>query len=61
MSNMSYCRFELTLADLRECDEELSASFGITDHMSEREQRACRMMLQLCREMADNYGEADSQ
>ena len=51
MGNMSYCRYENTLPDLRDCfdhwDEDLN---------SETEIRAKRRLLKLCADIMDNYG-----
>jgi hypothetical protein len=53
MSNMSYCRFQNTLADLQDCyehwDEEVS---------SKEEERAREIMLSLCKCILDDYGYA---
>jgi hypothetical protein len=56
--NMSYCRFENTLAALRECDEAL-ADTGDDPfaELSEKERRAAKRLIKLCREIADNYGD----
>lgn len=50
MPNMSYCRFENTLADLREC----------YDHMDDENlsptEFACRTrIIKLCKRIADDY------
>ena len=56
--NMSYCRFENTLAALRECDEAMAESVhDPLDELSESERKAAKRLLKLCREMADNYGD----
>lgn len=46
MHNMSYCRFENTLADLRECVEHLH------DDLSERESLYREELIELCKEIA---------
>jgi len=51
MANMSYCRFENTLADLRDCydnwEEELSES-----------EKICQVhLLELCKNIVDDYEE----
>ncbi len=43
MSNMGYCRFENTLADLRDCLEHLD-----DDDLSEREDKARARLIRLC-------------
>lgn len=51
MGNMSYCRFENTLSDLRDCynniDDDLSGS--------EREYR--QQLIELCTSISDEFGE----
>jgi hypothetical protein len=55
--NMSYCRFENTLAALRECDEAMAESMNPLDDLSKSEKAAAKRLLKLCREMAENYGD----
>ena len=56
--NMSYCRFENTLAALRECDEAMAEIVqDPPDELSESERKAAKRLLKPCREMADNYGD----
>ena len=54
MSNMSYCRFENTLEDLRDCWEHWDDLDGDS---SEDEIHAQAIMLKLCRRIVDNYEE----
>ena len=61
MINMSYCRFENTLRALQECAEVMSRS---TEYewiaelgLSESEAAAARKLMELCDELAKNYGE----
>ena len=54
MANMSYCRFENTLADLRDCESALSE--GDDDDMSEEEEKAKKRLIRLCIEIAKDYG-----
>lgn len=53
MSNMSYCRFENTLQDLRDCydnwDEERD--------LSPEEEKARERMLKLCKRIWEDYGD----
>ena len=56
--NMSYCRFENTLAALRECDNAMAESCNPLDELSDSEKQAAKRLLKLCREMAENYGDA---
>ena len=48
MSNMSYCRFQNTLSDLRDCNDHL------TDDLSNSEQVARERILNLCLELIIN-------
>lgn len=51
MANMSYCRFRNTLADLRDCADNMEGE------LSREEGRARRDLVRLCYEIAQNYGE----
>jgi len=51
MSNMSYCRFENTLQDLRDCYENWDAELE-----SESEKKARVRLLKLCQDIVDDYG-----
>lgn len=51
MSNMSYCRFENTYSDLRDCVDALA------DPMSKDEARYARKMYKLCQEFITNVDE----
>lgn len=50
MSNMSYCRFENTLDDLRDCYDNWE------EETNEREERKKKKMMELCRQIVDDYG-----
>ena len=52
MSNMSYCRFENTLADLRDCYENWDSELK-----SEAEKKAKERLLKLCKDIVDDYGD----
>ena len=52
MSNMSYCRFENTLADLRDCFDNMD-----DQDLSDREQVQRDLMIKVCCEIAEDYGE----
>ncbi len=52
MSNMSYCRFENTLRDLKECVWSLEDGEDIKE-LSTREMDAAIQMLETCREYLD--------
>ena len=51
MSNMSYCRFENTYNDLRDCAEAL-ADIG---DLSEIETKYKNKLLDLCKELSENF------
>ena len=53
MSNMSYCRFRNTLADLRECLDWLSEHEP--DELKDEERAAFRKLVNLCAQIADDY------
>ena len=55
MSNMSYCRFENTLNDLRDCMDNMDS----TSDLSEREASARERLIKLCEEIAVDYGECE--
>ena len=44
MSNMSYCRFQNTLSDLRDCQDHI-----FDDDLSEEEERARRWLIETCK------------
>ena len=50
MANMSYCQFQNTLQDLRDCWEDWEDP---QSERSEEEKRAQDKMLKLCREIAE--------
>lgn len=50
MPNMSYCRFENTLSNLRECLAHMD------DKVSDSEQRAREKLIALCQEIAIDFG-----
>lgn len=55
MANMSYCRFENTLADLKDCHE----SMEDVDDLSDSEKKARRRMIDLCVAIAQEYGDEE--
>ena len=65
MSNMSYCRFESTYNDLRDCEGALDDEGGIAGVEKDAngyEKKYIRKLVKLCREIAENYGdEADEE
>ena len=54
MSNMSYCRFENTLADLRDCNEHMDEDM---EDRSDEEKQAKKNLIKLCKEITSNYGD----
>jgi len=51
MGNMSYCRFQITLQDLRDCYSYFE------EDLSEEEKSARTKMIQLCVDIAIDFGE----
>lgn len=51
MANMGYCRFESTLADLRDCQDNIDD----TDDLSEKESTARMKLILLCQRIASDY------
>ncbi|ALH23686.1 hypothetical protein PaMx11_12 [Pseudomonas phage PaMx11] len=50
MANMSYCRFQNTLSDLKDC------SYNLDDQLDSYESAARRALLRLAAEMLENIG-----
>tara|TARA_B110000908_G_C10215759_1_gene432715 strand:+ start:742 stop:957 length:216 start_codon:yes stop_codon:yes gene_type:complete len=55
MGNMSYCRFENTLADLRDCEEALGNINDEVTEMSSCEKDALIELIELCKTITDNW------
>ena len=57
MSNMSHCRFENTYRDLDECLDELrnEGVEEIEENANEYEKPYIRQLLELCREITDEF------
>lgn len=54
--NMSYCRFQNTLQDLRDCQENMD------DHdLSDDERRARKELIDVCWRIAQDYGDEGDQ
>lgn len=51
MSNMSYCRFQNTLSDLKDCYDHIDDS----SDLSVEEARARRQLIKICRQIAAEY------
>jgi len=49
MSNMSYCRFENTLEDLRDCRDNLT-----DPELSKEEFKARKKLIKVCREIVED-------
>ena len=54
MANMSYCRFQNTLGDLRDCYEAMEDM-----DLSEDEEKAKARIIKLCQKIVADYGEQD--
>ncbi len=55
MGNMSYCRFENTLNDLRDCEEALNNIYDEVTEMSSYEKNAVVELIELCKTITDNW------
>lgn len=54
MANMSYCRFENTLADLADCLRALHRKEY--NKLNSYEQKAAIELIAMCKEISDDYG-----
>ena len=54
--NMSYCRFENTFYDLRDCYEHIS-----DEDLSRDEENARKKLIELCKEIVEECGEEDDE
>jgi len=54
MANMSYCRFQNTLADLRDCERAMNEED--VENLSDAEQKARNKLIRLCIGIAKEYG-----
>jgi adenylosuccinate lyase len=57
MGNMSYCRFENTLKDLRDCYKDMSETDF--NELSETEQQARNKLIALCKDISEQYEEEE--
>lgn len=55
MGNMSYCRFQNTLRDLRDCLDALCDIDGNLSELSKEEARAADNLILVCQEIASNF------
>jgi len=58
MGNMAYVRFENTLQELQDCKEALDEG-ALRNIVSGFEREAMLMLIELCGEIADEYGGMD--
>ena len=54
--NMSYCRFENTANDLKDCYDAMNDG---TEELSEYEDKALKRLIRLCRKIVENFGECE--
>jgi len=64
MSNMSYCRFENTLSDLKDCIEPLYQGCLVNedeygDFLSQSEFNSALELIERCREITEMYEHSD--
>lgn len=57
MPNMSYCRFQNTNNDLKDCHDALSDVGDVEKELSPEEFKAFLRMVLRCRDIADDYGD----
>lgn len=50
MSNMSYCRFENTLSDLRDCQ-----AYLFDEDLSKSEEQCRKRLIEVCKEIAAEF------
>jgi len=55
VSNMPYCRFRNTLEDLMDCRNQMT--YGEGEVLSDEEKKAKKDLIELCKEIADDYRE----
>ena len=59
MSNMSYCRFQNTVKDLRDCEENIHEFLAETKEWDGGERKARRDLIEICVRIAEEYGAKD--
>lgn len=60
MANMSYCRFENTYHDLKDCYEALNEAGSIDDlkkTVNEYEKKYIQKLVELCKDIVDEFGD----
>ena len=63
MTNRSYCRFQNTLSDLRDCQETLDGLDGYYKSkadLSKEELPAALSLIKRCREIVERYDDEDT-
>lgn len=55
MANMSYCRFQNTAGDLRDCLQALNEEAYF--HLSDDEREAADRIIAMCKEITENFGD----
>ena len=58
MINMSYCRFQNTLNDLRDCAESMDEIGDNLTDLSKDEARAAAALIAVCQEIGGRFDEA---
>lgn len=58
MGNMSYCRLQNTLKDLRDCAEALEEIGDNLAELSKEEARAAAALIAVCQEIGGRFDEA---
>ena len=56
MANMSYCRFQNTLRDLRDCERAMNDGEADNADLDDDEKTAKKRLIRLCIEIAKEYG-----
>jgi len=60
MGNMSHCMFENTANDLEDCLEKMGNDFNF-DNLSEYEQEGYKKLIELCVDVACDFGNCKEQ
>lgn len=55
MSSMTYCRFQNTLKDLRDCETTLDEIGGELDELSDEEAIAARRLINCCKRIVNDF------
>ncbi len=61
MANMSYCRFQNTLHDLRDCQNALDDGVLEEGSLDEEEASAARRLINVCQEITEEYIDEDGE